>query len=61
MNKKKLYELIQEMILYMNHMEGCKALSIGHELRGNVLHKVYKVSGECDCGYNEVMKKFKEY
>ena len=61
MNKKKLYELIQEMILYMNHMEECKALSIGHELRGNVLHKVYKVSGECDCGYNEVMKKFKEY
>ncbi len=59
MRKKKLYELIQEMVLYMNHMEECKALSIGHELRDNVLHKVYKVNGKCDCKYNEFMKKLK--
>ncbi len=59
MRKKKLYELIQKMVLYMSHMEECKALSIGHELRDNVLHKVYKISGDCDCGYNEFMKKLK--
>lgn len=57
MSKKKLMELIKEMTLYINHTEECQSLSIGHELRGNVLHKVHISSGECDCGFIDLQKK----
>ena len=59
MRKIKLVELINEMTFYMGHLQNCTALTVGHDIRDNVIYKVYKVSGKCDCDYEEIMKKIK--
>ena len=59
MRKKELIEMINEMTFYMNHLKDCTALTVGHEIRDDVIYKVYKVSGKCDCDYEKIMKKIK--
>ena len=60
MTKKKVNKLFEEMIFYVSHLKSCSALTVGHEIRDNVVHKVYKIEGECDCGYDKIMKKLKQ-
>ncbi len=60
MTKKKLNKMIEEMIFYLSHLKSCSALTVGHEIRDNVIHKVYKIVGDCDCGYDKIMKKLKQ-
>ena len=67
MKKKELLWMMEKMMRFIDHAEGCSSFQIKHNFVDGKLYKVKRTtSGKCDCGYERLieeinnMKIFKE-